>query len=219
MEGLLDTLWKILDIRTEYYKTKRVIMTEIDFRVKDGSMPGIKFNSTVDKLFITKKPDVRLISQTHKMFNYNIPLNTYYLTWGTVKYSEINLDILEDKENSRVYHINYYENHNVIQIKSNNKLILEFSDRAVHMDMQPNMSYQFIRTINSTEFFIQNGEVVHKTIKFKPPVLKTIKKNKKKINKFLTLDMETRVIDNKHVPYCICIYDLNKKKRRIILYY
>jgi hypothetical protein len=37
--------------------------------------------------------------------------------------------------------------------------------------------------------------------------LASIKTSKKLVNKFLTLDIETRDIKNKKIPYCICIFD------------
>jgi len=41
--------------------------------------------------------------------------------------------------------------------------------------------------------------------------LKTTKKDKKIINKFITLDIETRIDNYEHVPYCICYFDGKKK--------
>ena len=212
LEGLLNGLFDILELRSDYYKDKRVLQAEIDFRTKDGSMPGIKFNTTVNKVTDSKKPDLNLLAQTHKLFNYNLPLNVKYRSWGKVKYENGDLLIIEDKKlKSRVYHVNRHENHNSVQIKIKNKLILEFIDRKTNRT--DNMVSEFIRSINSAEFFIADGKVVHKIIKFKPAILRTIKKEKKVIEKLLTLDIETRVVGDSHIPYCICIFDIKLNKK------
>jgi protein associated with RNAse G/E len=81
-----------------------------------------------------------------------------------------------------------------------------------------NVYYIFARTIGSYEYYIKvflkkelklvtDGEIVLKTIKYKTEHMQIIKKEKKLIDKFITLDIETMVVNGVHIPYNICFYD------------
>nr|WUR10579.1 hypothetical protein [Elmerina hispida] len=70
----------------------------------------------------------------------------------------------------------------------------------------------FKRTFNNNTFYILNNQILLKTIKFKTEYLKPIKKEKICRVKIITLDIETKVIGNVHIPYCICYYDGTKKE-------
>ena len=71
----------------------------------------------------------------------------------------------------------------------------------------------FVRIINNSEFVIDviKSEIIFKSIKIKTDFLKSISKDRKNSNNFITLDIETRVVYNndigQHVPYCVCYYD------------
>jgi hypothetical protein len=68
----------------------------------------------------------------------------------------------------------------------------------------------FIREIGNNSYHFKDKELIlartEKVVKF----ISKIKPAKKIDNKFLTLDIETMVDDNKHIPYCVCIFDGGK---------
>jgi len=85
-------------------------------------------------------------------------------------------------------------------VKIKGKLILKVEDVNAS-------SGSFTRKLNSSEYFISNNKIKLKMSTYKTDVLRPIKKDKKLVNKFITLDIETMLIDGEHTPYCICFYD------------
>jgi hypothetical protein len=67
----------------------------------------------------------------------------------------------------------------------------------------------FLRKTNKYEFYIDkyNEKILLKLNKFKTDYIKPTKKEAFSKNNFITLDIETQVINNEHIPYCICYYD------------
>ena len=65
----------------------------------------------------------------------------------------------------------------------------------------------FNRTVNTHTYFFRDSKLVcitHKKLcNFIPPVITS---DTNELN-LITMDIETRTIDNKMIPYCICFYD------------
>ena len=76
----------------------------------------------------------------------------------------------------------------------------------------------FVRVFDNTQFYIQNDQILVKTIKFKTDYIKSIPKKRKLVNKLITMDIETYVQDGEHIPYCICYFDGEKKYSFYYLY-
>jgi len=112
--------------------------------------------------------------------------------------------LLISKSNSNLlYKIETYISYNKIEVLGHGKTILTFFDYK----NDGNNLNTFTRKINNHEYIFVNGELIIKKLIRKTSFLKPIKINKQLINKFLTMDIETRIINNKKVPYCICIFD------------
>lgn len=77
---------------------------------------------------------------------------------------------------------------------------------------QNNLS-SFNRVIDSQEYIFENGNLLVKKITYKTKFLKSISQTVFRSNKFITMDLETKLINNIMVPYAVGIYDGNKKKR------
>jgi hypothetical protein len=93
-----------------------------------------------------------------------------------------------------------------IEILSKGKTILTFID---YKNDDNNLS-TFTRKLKNQEYIFINGKLIIKKLIRKTSFLKPIKPLKKLINKFLTMDIETRIIDNIKVPApqgCVCIFD------------
>nr|YP_009739393.1 DNA polymerase 2 [Tricholoma terreum]QIC20237.1 DNA polymerase 2 [Tricholoma terreum] len=89
---------------------------------------------------------------------------------------------------------------NSVKLFKDGELTLEWVDKYID-------DITFIRDLGPKTFNFVNDEVRLITIKKSSKFIKLIKKAKKFNNNIITMDLETRLIDNKHSPYCICIYD------------
>jgi hypothetical protein len=57
------------------------------------------------------------------------------------------------------------------------------------------------------EYIFIDNELIVKKLDRKTKFIKGIKNDKETINNFITLDIETRVINNLIKPYCVCYFD------------
>lgn len=73
---------------------------------------------------------------------------------------------------------------------------------------------KFIRYIGKSIIHFDNGEIsIFKVLKKTTGITnKVLPKNNQVLNKFITMDFETVLINNTHIPYLLCWYDGNSKK-------
>jgi hypothetical protein len=95
------------------------------------------------------------------------------------------------------------DNTNEVIIFRNGDPVIEYKDKLINKD-------QMVRTIGRNEYYYKlDGKLeliaVKKLSSFIKPIYVSDKRSKLN-EKFITLDMETRVIDGKHLPYAICWY-------------
>jgi hypothetical protein len=201
---------KILEFY-QIYQLRRLIM---EYWVKENKTgKSVEFLSTLKNLPKLEDPKKVLENETQILTkntiqypdNADIPLNMNYLSWGEIKYKDDNFLIISNNNKTHkqiLFHISIKKEFNMIEVRNNvGENSYNFKDYVLE-----NKKY-FIRTINNSEFYIQNNKVILKTIKFKTDVLKPTHKERKLFNKIITLDIETRVENNIHIPYCICYYD------------
>lgn len=207
----LETVFKKKDKKLYKESPLRRMICQYWIKENNTDLP-LELLTTLKEIKKTKNPKKNLDSSYKKFSVLNIPLDQNYTSWGEVLINKENsFFIIQDKiEQDKTYVIN----HNVaqkfteVEVKITNKnktTSTKFIDRpSKHKDC-------FIRLVNNYEFYIKNGANVLQCIRFKMDYLKTLKKEKKITNKFIALDMETMVINGKHVPYCICYFDGKEK--------
>src|SRR5580692_4249205 len=108
------------------------------------------------------------------------------------------------KENSKLplrYEITIKENEAEIKIIVGNKTLYNITD------IFGNDSSSFTRIIGLHEYIFVDGVLVLKKLKRKVNFFDKISSDKTINNKFITLDIETRTIDNIFIPYCISYFD------------
>ena len=118
-------------------------------------------------------------------------LNTHYLL-SKDKFQELN-------NNNDILNVNLKTNE--VVLFNNSSTILSFKDTILAHN-------SVIRTIDNNSYHYIDGEVIiinELTNKFKHITKSFTEKNIN--NNFMTLDIETRLINNKITPYCICYYD------------
>jgi hypothetical protein len=94
---------------------------------------------------------------------------------------------------------------NRIEYIKNGNLLFQWKDTII----SPN---KFIRIIGKSTIHYENGEIVLYKIEKKTTGITTkiLPKIIKPSNKFITMDLETILINNVHIPYLLCWYDGNK---------
>ena len=148
------------------------------------------------------------INQVFNFKGYNLPLTMDFTTWGKTYFSEdgLNVIVLDSKSNKK-YYIKLYKDYQVVELKFKDKILLTFKDI---MNNKGDLN-TFTRIIKDNQEYIfingKGGAIVKKIIK-KVSFLKPIHKTIYLSNNFITMDLETRIINNGELePYCVGIYD------------
>jgi hypothetical protein len=132
------------------------------------------------------------------MHGWKLPGTMDLKTWGKIILNNKNFKIIQKHNSNTLYHIKQKGFTNEVQIRhkkdktDTNTSLISFID--IRKD---NNLGSFIRKIGNQEYTFLNGILILKTSIRKTRFLASIKTSKKMINKFLTLDIETRDIKNK----------------------
>jgi hypothetical protein len=147
------------------------------------------------------------------MLGYNFPTTMdlkqrgkLFKTFGNTKlinkpYSSIQYSIKKIRKNVNEITINSRQ----FEISSKKVKKLTFID-TLH-DPNNLITFTSTRKINTHEYIFINGVLVLKKLIRKTQFLKSIKPQKKLKKNFLTMDIETRDLKDKKVPFCLCFYD------------
>lgn len=138
---------------------------------------------------------------------YKLP-NTMDLTlWGVYIFTNFVFfftSAIVYKPNSKaIYHITLFDNYQLVELKLGDKVIIKFKDIII----EPNNLGSFNRIIDSQEYIFENGNLLLKKFTYKTNFLRAISKTIFRSSKFITMDLETRLVNNTMVPYAIGIYD------------
>jgi hypothetical protein len=90
-----------------------------------------------------------------------------------------------------------------VDVKSNDNIIITFKDI---MNDKRDLSY-FTRILSNQEYIFEDGQLKLKKAVQKVPFLTKLKANTYNSKAFITMDLETRVINNVMTSYCVSIYD------------
>jgi len=95
---------------------------------------------------------------------------------------------------------------NLVNYVKNGKVLFQWKDKIISWGEKDN---KFIRFIGKSTIHYENGEKVLYKIEKKTSGItkKVLPKNIKLSNKFITMDLETILINNIHIPYLLCWYD------------
>lgn len=141
---------------------------------------------------------------TFNFGGFNLP-NTMDITeWGVSHIYNNYINAIVYKNNSKCeYHITLYERSQDVEMKIGNKIILKFTDS---MNDNTNLK-SFTRKIKNQIYIFENGILILKKIKRETSYLSKIKLSANRNKNFITMDLETKLINGIMIPYCVCIYD------------
>jgi hypothetical protein len=203
MSRLYDHLKALLSIKDEYYLTSPLL--ELIFSYKIISLDN-KIINKVNRISKRLKPK----AITYKMKGYNLPNTMDLKLWGPLIEKVEDGMLIQKKSSQYTYNIkitDYPLTYNVtLNLADNKEIHLTFTDSI----------NSFTRYIGSNEYYFVDGELVLKLnprkISFLDKINLIKKRKDKKIypvidEKFITLDIETQVINGIIKPILICVFD------------
>jgi DNA polymerase type B, organellar and viral len=181
----------ILSLKTDEYSNKIITQIVFSYGVRTGS---------IDKNVLLK--DVIKDTEYLKYKNYKLPVTLDPLKYGKLLY-------FDKKNNTFVIQIGQLtqaivkksSGFNEVNIMKYGNIVLTYKDTILE-------NGKFIRELGKTTYhYNENNKLeivsVHKTNKF----IETQSSTRLLNNKFITLDIETKLVDNIHVPYLISYFD------------
>lgn len=203
VKNFVDAMMFLWDLKADNSHSQNTINFIIRYRLLDGN--------NVTKIQSTPPDNQYPINKKFTEFKgYKLPNHTDVFHWGKFIKFEDGLLILEYKDNPQLeLHIDCKNRSNVVTIKNDDFIVLKFED---FKDLKSNNNSNFRRLINNEEFVYINGNIVLKYHKKNVTFIEPTLKNKEIDNNIITMDIETRTINNQMLPYCICTFDgVNKR--------
>lgn len=207
IEILKDIFIEFLQLTDEeYYKdrlVKNIIFTykilNKDYKISESKILRHKKITTKNKISNTK------------IKSYNLP-NTMDITkWGKVLYEEnvfnSNIDekkwVIKKSDSLIEYHITQKVDNHSVNLILNGRKIISFIDKK---SSENNLS-SFTRTLNNYKYYYINEKLVLKEVERKVQYLKSINRDILINEKFITMDIETRSLNNILTPLSVSIFD------------
>ena len=194
---LLEVLILFMNKKSEDYQNRSIVKYIFTYHIED--------KKTKIKARLVK-PDVVLKINKFTFSGYSLPLTTNVLFWGKILFHSESFIIIADNKTNEMYYIHKKDDKQDVKIMLNKKVILEFTDYFGVNEIN------FTRILKDRKVVIVDGKVLLKTLIRNVKFIKPNKFDKLFNDKFLTFDLETRVIDSRMTPYCCCFYDGDEKK-------
>ena len=194
-DDLLEVLQGFLDSKAENYSNK--VITNVIFQYHICYNKNIRTNlSKSDK--VKKVPLFNFVG-------YNLPITTDLKLWGVLSNKTDNIYSIIKKGSNLNYSVHREDQIQTVKVSTiKGKLLFEFKDI---FGINPS---SFTRILKNQEFIFLNGVLKLKKLIRKTEFISKIKVDKKISNRFLTLDIETRTINNIMEPYCVSIFNGTK---------
>jgi hypothetical protein len=140
-----------------------------------------------------------------KFSGFNIPYTMDFNLWGDVHWldKDKNNIIVYKKSSELEYHIKLFDNYQTVDLMFDDKILLSFKDIM-------NDKYDlttFTRKMKKKEYIFKEGNLILKKIEKNVSFLTKTNRNFYLSYNFLTMDLETRVINGVMSSYCVSIYN------------
>lgn len=200
LERYTKTMLTQLDFKDNQYFIHQTVAIHIWYR-------PIAEDALINTGSIIHEPIDKFKATTSNIFGYELPNNMNLFTWGKViKQSEDIVFIEFSKNNVKyIYEIEIGQEFNLVKIKSHyleDEVLLEFKDYP-----EKGSFTNFTRKVKKFEYIFRDGEILVTLENKDTRFIKSLAKVKRNFTKFITIDIETRTLDNIMIPYCICFYD------------
>ena len=203
--SLLEIFIEFWSIKDEEYLT--YIISEIIFSYKINDMNQVSNHKLLNIKPLRPVGQLDISNKTNllRFGGFKLPITMDLFEWGKVIFYNNNEKaiVYKNKSNSE-YHITFKDSNTMeVLYQLNNKTLLKFRDKLI----DSNNLKTFIRHVNNKEYQFENGDLICKSKIYNLPKIKTLKRQPYLIHRFLTLDIETKVVDNVITPYAISYFD------------
>ena len=208
-DKIFELYKELFELKDDEYKYSIVDYFTISYNI----IPQDKLKSSKSYIRNYRKDNKGITWNT--IFGTNLPNTADFNLWGKEYLTKVNKNGLTihhiRKNDSKLIFIvtELSDTEREVKICMKNKVILKFKDIITSANNKSTFN-RFI--INNNQTYTYNeGEIILKTVNKKTNFLTNINTSKDIDNKIITMDIETRDINNVKLPYCICIFDGNNK--------
>lgn len=215
---LLNSYKNLLEIKDDRYKNTALNSIIISYKI----IPSDKLLLKNSRIFNPKiKPNK---TKFYTFFGYSLPTTTNFRQWGEIMSQTETLVFIRKFNSSLIYVIHISDlgsatnnsagKKHLVYIMKNNKQILIFEDTILDKSIPDTFSRKIIEKSGHQEYHFKDGKLVLKLMdRLTSYLLRSPKiKTDKKINrKFITMDLESRQINNVAKPYLLAFYDGNHR--------
>ncbi len=194
-------IYHVLSIKSDEYQNDFILNIIFNYFIIEVDKEKY-FLENRDLIIPKDKIPLKLEKFSNGTITHNLPLDMNYQNWGWILHDSDNSLIILNNDNY-VYNIFNNNDHFLIRISKNKNDILSFTDKIIDNKM-------FIRSLDKTEYYIKNNNIVLTIKQLKTEFLKPINPVQFSDPKIITIDIETIVRDNTHFAYLYSMFDGNK---------
>ena len=190
-----DKIWysefilNFIELKGSFYNETQIESLIFSYGFKDGK--------------VENKQEITYNGLYQNYNNYQIPISTNPMDYG-ILINRINMKdsvvyFLHNEKGLTIV-IRTYIDHNLIEFFKNGISLIKFKDTFIREN-------KFTRTIANKKIYFENGEQILLTSEIKTKFIKQSTKSKNLVNNFITIDIETYIVNSLLTPYLICFYD------------
>nr|YP_009493062.1 DNA-directed RNA polymerase [Ganoderma tsugae]AWJ63857.1 DNA-directed RNA polymerase [Ganoderma tsugae] len=194
-----------VEIVNEIYirDNENIVIEAFELSYKFSSIVLVKDKINRNPRTVTERLPTILIG------GFNLPRSMDLSEWGKVHYMNNEQEAIVYKYKSQaVYYVKIEEYKYRVELKYGDRVVLKFTDELLN----PGNLTEFKRTVKRHTYYFCDGDIVYHSQTFKKNYIKPIKQVIKINEKFITMDLETKVVEGKLVPYAVSIYDGKESK-------
>lgn len=140
---------------------------------------------------------------------FNLPRTMDLSEWGKVHYMNNEQEAIVYKYKSQgIFYVKIETNKYHVEFKFGDRVVYKFTDELLN----PGNLTEFKRTVKRHVYYFCDGDIVFHSQTFKKNYFKAIKQHLHINEKFITMDLETKEVDGKLVPYAVSTYDGKNSK-------
>lgn len=184
------------NLRTEDYFLNEISDMVIYYKIVDTSLETKLLKPKSRSNF---NEDIKI----RKFGGYSLPTTMDFTLWGRCHFVSDKEVIVFKKSSKLEYHIQLFDKHQEVDLRLDDTILLSFKDT---MNDKEDLS-TFTRSLKNQKYIFKEGILCLKMIEKISQFLKKVGASMYLSRKFITMDLETRVIEEKMSSYCVSLYD------------
>ena len=190
---LIEEFLGCLEIREGAYAPELIDKYILSYKIFDTSIRKSKINTS--SKIRNRIPNILI-------HGYNLPKTMDLYTWGEVVFLNNSREARVFKFSSLgIYDVRIELNILKVELKFKDRVVVRFTDELLN----PGNLTEFKRTIKNHTYYFKDGEVIFKSLKYTKPYIKAVKQSAELNENFITMDLETRNIEGRLIPFAVGI--------------